>query len=273
MSSPEERWWSVRAGEYVLGTLRGPDRQLFDRILAHDTGTQEEVARWQQRLAGLNDTTPDITPGEHVWPQILQRIRQLDEIDTDKDKNFQGRLPVTTDAIHGEESTEFIALEDVNAPEPASEHGKLQLWRSIAGLATAASLVLALLLYTQTGKSPVSPLSVDGLAVVLSDEDGKPYFLVETDYGNLRVRVTALAPPPLDEESDFQLWQALPDRSSVRPVALLPEEPGTSRIFTVDSLIDGSDLFGVSIERIGADTDAGPVGPVIAHGDFLPTDR
>ena len=44
--SPEGRWWSVRAGEYVLGTLRGEDLALFERILVHDTAVQDEVARW-----------------------------------------------------------------------------------------------------------------------------------------------------------------------------------------------------------------------------------
>ena len=86
------------------------------------------------------------------------------------------------------------------------------------------------------------------------------------------MRVTALSPPNRSTGGrDFQLWQALPDRSSVRPVALLPEEAGhVDRVFEVDSLIDGSDLFGVSIEPDGAATDAGPTGPVVAHGDFLP---
>lgn len=50
----------------------------------------------------------------------------------------------------------------------------------------------------------------------------------------------------------------------------LPEEPGTSRTFTVDSLIEGFDLFAVSIEPVGAMTAGGPTGPVVGHGDFLP---
>ena len=107
--------------------------------------------------------------------------------------------------------------------------------------------------------------------MVLSDENGEPYFLVETDYEGGRVRVTALTPPTLDGDRNFQLWQALPDRSSVRAVALLPEEAGRSRTFAVETLIEGSDLFGVSLEPDGAPTDGGPTGPVVAHGDFLVT--
>ena len=256
MSSPEERWWSVRAGEYVLGTLRGRDLELFERILEHDTGMQAEVVRWERRLGALNESTRAISPPERVWARILERIRAA--------RTAPSPAPRTPD-------------DDRNEP-PASRGdvgrvpsvGRQGLWQTVAGLATAASLLLGVLLYQRVVEDEARPLRVDGLAVVLSDEEGTPYFLVETDYGNLRVRVTALTPPSIDEERDFQLWQALPDRSSVRPVALLPETSGASRTFDVDSLIEGSDLFGVSIEPVGAPTDDGPTGPVVAHGDFLP---
>ncbi|MFK7996533.1 MAG: anti-sigma factor [Granulosicoccus sp.] len=264
MNSPDERWWSVRAGEYVLGTLRGKDLELFERILAHDTSIQAEVARWEQQLTGLNETPREFVPGEHVLPQILQRVRSLNDEGADTNPDS------APDSISVESKNTGDNQSEQRVMKPGAPVRKFQVWPTLAGLATAASLVLGLLLVQQTTKQTTLPLSVDGLAVVLSDEDGKPFFLVETDYGNLRVRVTALAPPSLDESRDFQLWQALPDRSSVRPVALLPEEPGTSRTFHVDSLIDGSDLFGVSIEPVGALTTSGPTGPVVAHGDFLP---
>lgn len=265
MNSPDERWWSVRAGEYVLGTLQDNDLILFERILAHDTSVQVEVARWEQHLAGLNETTSAHTPGEHVWPQILERIRHIDNGVISSD---QKRRVDSSSVESGATGNEFVQSGVVRQ---ITSSRKLQLWKSIAGLATAASIVLGVLLLRQPVDPAALPLSVDGLAVVLSDESGEPFFLVETDYGNLRVRVTALAPPSLDDNRDFQLWQALPDRSAVRPVALLPEEPGVSTIFSVDSLIDGSDLFGVSIEPVGALTESGPTGPVVAHGDFLLT--
>ena len=258
MSSPEESWWSVRAGEYVLGTLRDEDLRLFEQILAHDTAMQVEVARWEQRLSGLDETTLQREPAEHVWPGILERVRQ-DE---------KQAPPQSSPSEPRQISETSVKSESVI---PITSSPRTRLWQTIAGLATAASLVLGFLLVQQIAQPGAPSLTVDGLAVVLSDDEGKPYFLVETDYGNLRVRVTALSPPSLDDSRDFQLWQALPDRSSVRPVALLPEEPGTSRVFSVNSLIDGSDLFGVSIEPVGAETSEGPTGPVVAHGDFLPS--
>lgn len=260
MNTPDERWWSVRAGEYVLGTLRGDDLVLFERILSHDSGMQAEVGRWEQRLSGLNETARDHQPGEHVWPLIIERIRN-------------GKAEASGIAPDAADATLDVPVRQTTVPDATREAANSPRWRAIAGLATAASVVLGLLvgvlLSQRADMSDAPPLRVDGLAVVLSDENGTPYFLVETDYGNLRVRVTALTPPAIDEDRNFQLWQALPDRSSVRPVALLPEESGRSKVFDVGSLIQGSDLFGVSIESVDAPTDGGPVGPVVAHGDYL----
>lgn len=264
MSSPEDKWWLIRAGEYVLGTLRGEDLRLFNRILEHDTEIQAQVERWERLLSPLNETTPDVKPEKHVWTQVIARVRQQDSLIAGEDKR----------ALNETESSQQ-GLDSSNADGhtvPRQSAFWTRLWPAVAAVATTASVVLALLLFQREDlPTNVFPMNVDGMAVVLSDEDGKPYFLVETDYGNLRVRVTSLSPPALDDTEDFQLWQALPDRSAVRPVAVLPEEPGSTQIYDVSALIDGSDLFGVSIEPVGAATEAGPTGPVVAHGDYLRT--
>lgn len=264
MSSPESRWWSVRAGEYVLGTLRGKDRELFERIVAHDTELQEEVARWERRLGPLNETVAEQRPGEQVWPRVLERIRA-----GGPERGVAGVTDVAPSVVGDADRASPISRIPPARGGASPVRGGSRLWPALALLSTAASLVLAVALYQRAALPPAAPLAVDGLAVVLSDENGTPYFLVETDRGNLRVRVTALTPPSIEEDRDFRLWQALPDRSAVRPVALLPERSGASRIFEVDSLVEGSDLFGVSIEPVGAPTDSGPTGPVVAHGDFL----
>jgi len=266
MNSTESAWWSVRAGEYVLGTLRDHDLELFKKILRHDSKVQAEVARWEQQLSGLNLSTSAQTPADHLYPEILDKIRNPQD-------TTDSTLAIGTQAFDQTINSDIAGSAAVITSESLFAGSKLRIWQTIAGLATAACLILGVFMAERLAQPDELQLSIDGLAVVLSDEDGKPFFLVETDHGNLRVRVTALSPPSLDESRDFQLWQALPDRSAVRPVALLPEEPGVSRTFAVDSLIDGSDLFGVSIEQVGALTDSGPIGPVIAHGDFLPKSR
>ena len=275
MTTPEERWWSLRAGEYVLGTLRGRDLELFDRILAHDTAIQGEVARWERHLHGLNETALDRPPAAHVWPAILERTRlpvasQGDASQADASQGDIGAgVTPSVDPVRGTSRRKRSGRSRFGRSR--SRPTSTSTWRGIAGLATAASLVLAFLLFQRVETDAPMGLSTDGVAVVLSDEDGAPYFFIETDYDEGRVRVTALAPPALEADRNFQLWQALPDRSAVRAVALLPEESGRSRVFEVTTLIEGSDLFGVSLEPVGAPTDAGPTGPVVAHGDFVET--
>ena len=280
MNSPEDRWWSTRAGEYVLGTLRGQDLELFERILDHDTDMQGEVARWERWLAPLHETTRSRTPAADVWLRIVERIRAPGSRESGStargERSATNARPRPGGAESREGASDIAALRSVPVTREGDGHTAparpSRWWPAIATLATAASLVLSVLVgvLLQRERESGPSLDVDGLAVVLSDEDGEPYFLVETDYGNLRVRVTALTPPALEDERNFQLWQALPDGSSVRPVALLPTRSGRTRVFDVDSLIDGSELFGVSIEPVGAPTDDGPTGPVVAHGDFLP---
>lgn len=251
MPSPDERWWTVRAGEYVLGTLRGRDLEMFEKILAHDTEMQQEVARWERQLAALDGDLAPVQPGDHLLPQILERIRQAQD---------DGSSPFAT-----------LASEPVASASPAAKPSRSRFWPAVAGLATAASLVLAVLLLQRDPAGGIPGFEADGIAVVAADDTGELYYLVETDYGKQQVRVTALSPPSVETAQNLQLWQATPDRSAVRPVTLLPESAGVSTIYDVSALIEGSDLFGVSIEAVGAPTDNGPQGPVVAHGDYLKT--
>lgn len=263
MKTPEEQWWSIRAGEYVLGTLQGEDLRLFEQILAHDTTIQSYVLEWEKQLAVLNELAPQHTPHSDILPSLLDRIRNLESgID---EGQAHGDNTLTTDSTSIQQPLPSSTVTPIRSTKAS------RLWPVLASLSTAACLVLGFLLLQQQPSVTQVPFSVDGIAVVLSDEDGSPYFLVETDYGNLRVRVTALSPPSIQASQDFRLWQALPDRSAVRPIALLPEEPGIATIYAVSSLVDGSDLFGVSIEPVGAETTTGPTGPVVAHGDFQAT--
>lgn len=62
------------AGEYVLGTLQGRQRDQFEQRMMGDFGLQQEVADWEQRLAPLLDTLEPVTPPDAVWKKIAQRI-------------------------------------------------------------------------------------------------------------------------------------------------------------------------------------------------------
>ena len=43
MSTADNQWWLTEAGEYVLGTLRGPERELFEKVLQRDADARALV--------------------------------------------------------------------------------------------------------------------------------------------------------------------------------------------------------------------------------------
>jgi anti-sigma-K factor RskA len=62
------------AREYALGTLHGPARRRFERLLREAPLTMRVVAHWQERLGVLAAGVPAVPPRERVWDGIEQRL-------------------------------------------------------------------------------------------------------------------------------------------------------------------------------------------------------
>ena len=62
------------AGEYVLGTLSGQERDRFRQLLETRSEAREAVARWEQRIAPLAALSPPRAPPTDLWPQLEQRL-------------------------------------------------------------------------------------------------------------------------------------------------------------------------------------------------------
>ena len=69
---PEQR--DLLAAEYVLGTLSGPDRRRFERLLSGDRDLRDRVEHWELRLNPLAESVPAVDPAAHVWDQIARQI-------------------------------------------------------------------------------------------------------------------------------------------------------------------------------------------------------
>ena len=55
------------AGDYVLGTLSGPELAEFEANLARNPELQRQVAAWERRLTPLAATLPEVEIGRaHV---------------------------------------------------------------------------------------------------------------------------------------------------------------------------------------------------------------
>jgi anti-sigma factor ChrR (cupin superfamily) len=62
------------AGEYVLGTLAGAERDAFEERLLLDPAARAEVAAWRGRLGALEQTVPEVAPPPHLWEAIRARV-------------------------------------------------------------------------------------------------------------------------------------------------------------------------------------------------------
>lgn len=64
----------ILAGEYVLGTLQGDERRLFDARLRTDASAARAVADWEERLSPLAEPAETVEPAPAVWDAIKRRI-------------------------------------------------------------------------------------------------------------------------------------------------------------------------------------------------------
>ncbi len=62
------------AADYVLGTLRGPARRRFERVLTRVPAALAATLRWEDDLAGLNGALEPVQPSARVWRGIESRL-------------------------------------------------------------------------------------------------------------------------------------------------------------------------------------------------------
>src|SRR2546428_11283054 len=61
------------AREYALGTLAGPARRRFERLLRQTPAAMRAVGAWQERLGGVAGAVPAMQPRESVWRRRGER--------------------------------------------------------------------------------------------------------------------------------------------------------------------------------------------------------
>jgi len=139
MSSTDSNGWHSEAGEYVLGTLRGTERDLFEKVLERDADAKEHVDYWERQLGALELTRQQqeakadlpISLPARVWDNIA---RSLDTV--------QQSPPTVDSGLQGVSSTGSTA----KPPTPSElipPKIRLRRWRSLAVVSLAASLALA----------------------------------------------------------------------------------------------------------------------------------
>lgn len=221
------------AGEFVLGVLDRAERASVERRIQRDPAFAAAVADWQRHFAGLDATTPGVTPSPELWSRIeASRLAQR-----------SGRP-----ATRGE-------------PLLSGLWNSLRLWRP-AGLAgTLAALVLGFALLMRISAGPETPQ----LVAVLSAPDGRAAAVVNA-FANGTVQLIPLDTIPVPDGRVLEVW-TLQTREQ-GPVSLARMDKARTIRLDLRGLSPAQvgHLFEITLEPQGGSPTGKPTGPVLMKG-------
>jgi anti-sigma-K factor RskA len=214
------------AAEYVLGTLRGRARRRFEALLPAHPALREAVAQWQQRLLPLSASVTPVQPSPAVWRGIETRL-------------FGARQP----------------------PGAPTLWQRLSLWRTLTGLATAATI--AMFMVSSRVPPPQAPI-----VVVLQANPEAAQALNASFVASVSADGRALVLRPIGELAlapgrALELW-AVPPQGAPRSLGLVKQDAAT--ILLRAQLLRDTAALAVSLEPAGGSPTGAPSGPVVSVG-------
>ncbi|MGQ3058039.1 MAG: anti-sigma factor [Nevskia sp.] len=251
----------ILAAEYVLGTLRGRARHRFERLARSETAVRSEIRFWESRLAGLAADLEPKSPPPSVWFALQHRIDSARAVVTP----IRRPLPPP------------VQTKDV--PPPTSP------WRILAGLATAAGVVLAVLIGTRVplpGEPASGPVAITTpppavspvpapvpapiyVSLLRLPESDMQWTLAVRPAADEVLAVASGAYPRLGAHS-LELW--LITEAGPVSLGLLPTA-GEGRL-KLPAGVSGAQLtLAISMEPVGGSPTGQPTGPVLTSGPAL----
>jgi len=210
------------AREYALGTLAGPARRRFERLVRQAPAAARAVGAWQERLGSLAGAVPSMQPGESVWRRLEERL--------------------------------FVRARA--APRGSLQWlGTLLSVRAIGGV-LAGAFLCAVLLRLEPGligmepQSEVLPQSYVGL---LTDATGAPTILASSKRHGRLMTVKLLQPVEIPAGSVAQLWALPKDGGAAFPVGVVPGK-GSATV----ALADTSEKLFFNVSRLAVSIEAAP---------------
>lgn len=223
---------SLDSAEYVLGTLGATERAEFERAMEREPSLGDEVRKWEDWLAGLNDVIPAVTPPSQSWANIARRVRPAPR------------------------------AEPAGITELASFRRSRARWRT-ASLALG-SLAAGLALFIAAKE--LRPQAPSYLAVVNRGGD-LPALIVQVDMASDTVSIRSVA-AETPANKVLELWY-IAGGQAPRSVGLLdrPETRAALPASRGDQLAGAT--FAVSVEPKGGSTTGAPTGPVVYSGKLF----
>jgi anti-sigma-K factor RskA len=217
-----------RAGEYVLGLLRGMARAQFEAEMDREPALARAVAFWEDRLAPLAlAAAPEIMPSPAMWCMIEASIRPAEP-------------PVSW------------------GDRVAALWNNVGVWRGIGVLAIAAALVLAII---HPGSGPAPQPSM----VALLNQGTTPLFTVSLrENGSAQILPLSHVAPPAGKV--WQLWAVAKGVKPV-PIGFLQSGPTNLPAGDIPATLRKPGvLIAVTVEQPGGSPTGTPTMPIMFDG-------
>jgi anti-sigma-K factor RskA len=232
------------ARAYAVGTLAGPARRRFERVVRVEPAAAAAVNQWLQRLSVFELGAVPMQPPESTWRKLEQRL-----------------FPTARHAATSTTAPSKGALGWVSA---------LLSGRTLGG-ALAGALLSVVLLRNQPSLVGMEPY-VDALPAsyvgLLLDQAGKPTLLASSRRQGLQLTVKMLQPLSIPAGQVAQLWALPKDGGAPFPVGTVPEN-GSAQITLPqpsEKLFSTVPQLGVSVESAPAKAGAKPSGEFVLKG-------
>jgi anti-sigma-K factor RskA len=297
------------AAEYALGTLRGPARRRFERLLSDDERLRDAAEDWELRLNLLGESALAVEPPARVWEGIAGRLGPAPA--PARDSFFHqlwDSLGFWRAASLLAGAAAAVALYVALQPRDAGREQIAALDQRLTGIETKLAAVEATpreigalgerlgriegategLVETRSELAALgeqlagiqsrldATVPVLSHVAVLIDKYARPMMIADLDVADGRLVLRLKIKPPRDfTDKTLEVW-LVPPGGTPRSLGLLPSAEGGTTIalnlpHEVAQALATSELA-VSLEPSGGSTTGAPTGPVLFSGAVLPVD-
>jgi anti-sigma-K factor RskA len=297
------------AAEYALGTLRGPARRRFERLLSGDARLRDAAEDWELRVNLLGESAPPVAPPARVWEGIAERIgpgaaatrdsllnRLWDSLGFWRAASLLATAAAALAvyvALHspdeGQEQiaalnrrltgieTKLTSVESTPGEIGALGERLARIEGATQGLAETQGELVALADRLAGIESRLdATVPVLSHVAVLIDKYARPMMVADLDVADGRLVLRLKIKPPRDfTDKTLEVWLVPPD-GTPRSLGLLPSAEGGTTValnlpHDLAEALATSELA-VSLEPSGGSTTGVPTGPVLFSGAVLPVD-
>jgi len=259
----------------AIPPIQPPDHILPALIANIPVATDQEESPYDDSydddLSSTLDNSASVGRAMVVASAGASSANEFDDYDDDSNSQMVSHAGVDHTHSHLDPNASAEVLADGTAfmQLVESKQAGMDSWRTFAGLATAACMLVGIFGFMGFHKSQAEKVEprFDGISVV-QDENEKTLWVVDSSANAKKLRVTAVAPPALEQGQAFELWMENPDDGGVVSMGLLPTQSNASAQINAQRFSAEAQTFSVSVESSEGSPESIPTGPVLYRGSI-----